>query len=40
MEISEKGMENLFVNNMMLKFLFKKKGYEKNFSIHLYLGID
>jgi hypothetical protein len=29
MEISEKGMEDLFVNNMMLKFLFKKKGYEK-----------
>jgi hypothetical protein len=29
MKISEKGMENLIVNNMMLQFLFKKKGYEK-----------
>jgi hypothetical protein len=30
MEISGKGIENLFMNNMMLKFLFnKKQSYEK-----------
>jgi hypothetical protein len=41
MEINGKGIEKLFMNNMMLNFLFKKKKVmKKNSSMHLYLGID
>lgn len=39
MEISGKGIENLFMNNMMLKFLLKKKqSYEKKLFHTFLLG--